>query len=84
MAGYKIVRLEVEGDRIVGEEDFISGWLLSNGSSVGRPVDLIFGPEDGARRYKESPWIHLGMFTLRTKDITAFKTMVGLKSGGST
>lgn len=46
--GYKIVRLEVEGDRIVGEEDFISGWLLSNGSSVGRPVDLIFGPEDGA------------------------------------
>ena len=46
--GYKVVRLKVAGDRIVGEEDFISGWLLSNGSSVGRPVDLIFGPEDGA------------------------------------
>ena len=46
--GYKVVRLDVEGTRIVGEEDFISGWLLNDGSSVGRPVDLIFGPEDGA------------------------------------
>ena len=43
--GYKVVRLKVEGDRIVGEEDFISGWLLSNGSSVGRPVDLILVPK---------------------------------------
>lgn len=46
--GYKVVRLVVDGSDIVGEEDFIDGWLLSNGSSVGRPVDLIFGPEDGA------------------------------------
>ena len=46
--GYKVVRLNVEGNSIVGEEDFISGWLLDNGTSVGRPVDLIFGPEDGA------------------------------------
>ena len=46
--GYKVVRLDVEGNSIVGEEDFISGWLLDNGTSVGRPVDLIFGPEDGA------------------------------------
>ena len=46
--GYKVVRLAVEGSNIVGEEDFISGWLLDDESSVGRPVDLIFGPEDGA------------------------------------
>ena len=46
--GYKVVRLAVAGDAIVAEEDFIFGWLLAGGSSVGRPVDLIFGPEDGA------------------------------------
>ena len=46
--GYKVVRMDVEGSRIVAEEDFISGWLLSSGSSAGRPVDLIFGPDDGA------------------------------------
>jgi glucose/arabinose dehydrogenase len=46
--GYKVVRLDVEENRVVGEEDFITGWLLEDGSKVGRPVDLIFGPEDGA------------------------------------
>lgn len=46
--GYKVVRLDVEENKVIGEEDFISGWLLDNGSSVGRPVDLIFGPDDGA------------------------------------
>ena len=46
--GYKVVRLAVDGNTIVAEEDFISGWLVANGSSVGRPVDLIFGPQDGA------------------------------------
>ena len=46
--GYKVVRLDVEGSEVVGEEDFIAGWLLEDGSSVGRPVDLIFGPENGA------------------------------------
>ena len=40
--GYKVVRLDVEGDAIVGEEDFISGWLKRDGSVLGRPVDLIF------------------------------------------
>ncbi len=40
--GYKVVRLDVSGNTIVGESDFISGWLLSNGSKLGRPVDLIF------------------------------------------
>ena len=39
--GYKVVRLDVEGDKIVGEEDFISGWL--QGRTVhGRPVDFVF------------------------------------------
>ena len=46
--GYKVVRLAVDGSRIVKEEDVIYGWLLDSGSPVGRPVDLIFGPEDGA------------------------------------
>ena len=46
--GYKVVRLDVEGSRVVAEEDFIIGWLLDNGSAVGRPVDLIFGLQDGA------------------------------------
>ena len=46
--GYKIVRMTVDGSKIVAEEDFIYGWLLGSGSSAGRPVDLIFGPEDGA------------------------------------
>ena len=46
--GYKVVRMVVEGSHIVSEEDFIYGWLLDNGTSLGRPVDLIFGLEDGA------------------------------------
>lgn len=51
--GYKVVRLNVEGDKIVGEEDFISGFLPEGarldgpGSALGRPVDLIFD-SDGA------------------------------------
>lgn len=40
--GYKVVRLNVEGDKIVGEEDFISGWLEPGNTVHGRPVDLIF------------------------------------------
>ena len=40
--------MAVDGSNIVSEEDFISGWMLDSGTSVGRPVDLIFGPEDGA------------------------------------
>ena len=46
--GYKVVRLVVRGGEVVSEEEFIHGWLLDDGSSVGRPVDLIFGPGDGA------------------------------------
>lgn len=43
--GYKIVHLDVEGNQILGEEDFISGWLQPDGSALGRPVDLIFDQE---------------------------------------
>lgn len=39
--GYKVVRLNVEGNQVLGEEDFISGWLTGEGA-LGRPVDLIF------------------------------------------
>lgn len=39
--GYKIVHLKVEGSRVTGAEDFISGFI--DGRNVlGRPVDLIF------------------------------------------
>ncbi len=45
--GYDVVRLDVEGNSIVGEEVFISGWLTAGNNKIGRPVDVIFGP-DGA------------------------------------
>lgn len=45
--GYKVSRLDVEENTIVGEHDFITGWLRPDGSKLGRPVDLTFGP-DGA------------------------------------
>ena len=39
--GYKVVRLDVEGNTIKGESDFLTGFL--NGSEArGRPVDLVF------------------------------------------
>lgn len=44
--GYKIVRLDVSGNTIVGEKDFVTGWLQGS-SSTARPVDLIFD-SDGA------------------------------------
>lgn len=53
--GYKVVRLEVEGDKVVGEEDFITGFVSSNAEggllagnqAHGRPVDLVFA-KDGS------------------------------------
>jgi glucose/arabinose dehydrogenase len=44
--GYKVVHLKVDGNKIVSEEDFISGFLQGS-ISIGRPVDVEFGP-DGA------------------------------------
>lgn len=45
--GYKVVRMDVEGNSIKGAEDFITGFLpqdVTNGpaSAYGRPVDIIF------------------------------------------
>jgi glucose/arabinose dehydrogenase len=42
--GYKIVRIPMDGDRIRPVEDFAVGWL-SNGTSWGRPVDVITTPD---------------------------------------
>ena len=44
--GYKIVRIKLSSNgEYEGTEDFISGWL-DNGSALGRPVDLKFGPDN--------------------------------------
>lgn len=45
--GYDIVRLDVKDNAVMGEYPFIIGWLTSTNAKLGRPVDLIFGP-DGA------------------------------------
>lgn len=42
--GYDVIRLDVEGNNVVGEYPFITGWLTSTNSKLGRPVDVIFGP----------------------------------------
>ena len=42
--GYKIVKLSVLGGRVVGMEDFITGFI-SNSEVLGRPVDLVFDSE---------------------------------------
>jgi glucose/arabinose dehydrogenase len=39
--GYKVVRMNVEGDKITSEEDFITGFL-DGSEAIARPVDLIF------------------------------------------
>ena len=46
--GYKVVRMVIDESEIVSVQDFIYGWLLDDGQSAGRPVDLIFDPYDGA------------------------------------
>jgi len=39
--GYKIVRLTVEGDTIIGQEDFLTGFVQGS-EALGRPVDVEF------------------------------------------
>lgn len=43
--GYKIVRVPFENGEPGPVEDFLTGWLLEDGSSWGRPVDVITGPD---------------------------------------
>lgn len=39
--GYKIVRLKLDAQgRYMGTEDFITGWLTTEGTKLGRPVDV--------------------------------------------
>lgn len=43
--GYKIVRYQLDKEgRVVGQEDFITGWLGQDGKVYGRPVDIIARP----------------------------------------
>lgn len=43
--GYKIVRAKLDAQgKFEGTEDFITGWL-AEGGALGRPVDLLFGPD---------------------------------------
>ncbi len=43
--GYKIKRFKLdENGRVIGQGDFISGWL-QRGESLGRPVDILILPE---------------------------------------
>lgn len=45
--GYDVVRLDVQGNTVVGEYPFITGWLNARGQKTGRPVDVVFGPDGG-------------------------------------
>lgn len=45
-AGYKIVRIPIDCGKMAGHtEDFLTGWLNSNGTSSGRPVGITFAPD---------------------------------------
>lgn len=42
--GYKVVRLDIQGETITSSEDFLTGFI-QNGSVMGRPVDVAFDEE---------------------------------------
>lgn len=43
--GYRLAQLRFDGDRVVGYDDFVTGWLRPDGKVVGRPVDLLQLPD---------------------------------------
>ena len=43
--GYKIVKLIVEEGNVTSMEGFITGFIQEDGGILGRPVDLVFGPD---------------------------------------
>ena len=44
--GYKVVRVPLHDGKVAGPaEDFITGWLQSDGSVSGRPVGVTFAPD---------------------------------------
>ncbi len=47
--GYKVVHMKVKGNQILGEEDFLNGFLQDS-QAIGRPVDLIFDKAGSAIR----------------------------------
>jgi glucose/arabinose dehydrogenase len=45
--GYKIARITLDAEgNYQSIEDYISGWLTSDGTKLGRPVALVFGPDN--------------------------------------
>lgn len=45
--GYKIARIAFDSNgKEVSVTDFISGWLTTDGGKLGRPVALVFGPDN--------------------------------------
>lgn len=49
--GYKVVRLDVEGEKVIKEYDFIDGFLKDS-QAIGRPVDLVFD-KDGSLYFSD-------------------------------
>ncbi|MFZ9653587.1 MAG: PQQ-dependent sugar dehydrogenase [Steroidobacteraceae bacterium] len=43
--GYRLAQLKFDGARVVGYEDFVTGWLRPDGKVVGRPVDVLQWPD---------------------------------------
>ncbi len=43
--GYDVVRLDVQGNGVVGEQSLVNGWLTADGRKLGRPVDVVFGSD---------------------------------------
>ena len=43
--GYKVVLLKFEGNKVVSEQDFVSGFLTKDGKVLGRPVDIAQMPD---------------------------------------
>jgi glucose/arabinose dehydrogenase len=43
--GYKIVRIPILDGKPEGVQDFATGWLRTDGSRWGRPVDVITAPD---------------------------------------
>ena len=44
-SGYRLTRVRLEGNRAVGYEEFVGGWLRPDGKVTGRPVDLLALPD---------------------------------------
>jgi glucose/arabinose dehydrogenase len=45
--GYRIMQVKLDGDKVIGYEPFLTGWLKADGKVTGRPVDLQWA-QDGS------------------------------------